>query len=108
MKEPYQCQKREREMRQQELQNGQARDGARGLVSLYLTAPPILSPSLSLLLVEAIISSPHLSYWLIFLRPFVSHIVIINQGAITLSLCFGLARIRLMNSDHAMLQQFVC
>lgn len=47
-------------MRQQQLQNGQIRDGASDLVSLYLTAPPIVSLSLSLLLVEAIISPPNL------------------------------------------------
>lgn len=47
-------------MRQQQLQNRQIRDGADDTVSLYLTAPPIVSLSLSLLLVEAIISPPNL------------------------------------------------
>lgn len=56
------------EMRQQQRQDGQIRDGAKDLVSLYLTAPPIVSLSLPLLLVEAIISQAHLSYCLILLH----------------------------------------
>lgn len=57
---------------QQQRQDGQTRDEADDLVSLYLTAPPIVSLSLSLLLVEAIISQAHLSYCLILLCLFVS------------------------------------
>lgn len=48
------------EMRQQQLQNRRIRDGANDTVSPYLTAPPIVLLSLSLLLVEAIISPPNL------------------------------------------------
>lgn len=46
-------------MRQQ--QDEQIRDEANDLVSLYLTAPPIVSLSFPLFLVEAIISLPPIS-----------------------------------------------
>lgn len=73
----------ENKMRQEQLHNWQIRDGAEDLESFYLTAPPIVSLSHSLLLVEAIISSPRVCHWPILLASR------IKQG--TWSHSFGLA-----------------
>lgn len=112
MKGPYQCQKleREREMRQQQRQDGQISDETNNLVSHYLTAPPIVSLSLSTLLVEAIISQPHLSYRLILLCPFVSRRFIINHGPAVRAWSFGLARHRRMKAAQMRnyRQEFLC
>lgn len=68
-------------MRQQQQHNCQIRDGAEDLESLYLTAPPIVSLSRSLLSVEAIISSPHVSLADLALPIFFpSRIVILKAG----------------------------
>lgn len=94
----------EREMQQQQWQDGQIRDETNDLVSLYLTAPTIVSLSLSPLLVEAIISQPHLSYCLILFCPFVSRRFIVNQGLAVRGWSFGFARYRRMNYR----QSFLC
>lgn len=70
-------------MRRQQLQSVPTRDGAKDLVSPYLTAPPIVPLCLSLLLVEAIIRPPQ-SLPLAYLSiQFVSRVANKNQvGAI--------------------------
>ena len=56
MKEPYQCQKQQRDATTAQRQDGRNRDETKNVASLYLTAPQIVSLSLPPLSVVDIIS----------------------------------------------------